>query len=900
MDSSDRSEGPKSPDAKSPDPKSSEPKPTPANPVTAEGLGKPVAKGGGWGLRERQAVYLRHLKNQRWGKTMMISLAAAIGVGLIIGDALLPDCEHEGCPAVERLRTYRPPEPAKIMDSSGELAGQLHGPRRTVVGLDSIPELVREGYIAVEDRRFRDHGGVDFTGAARAFFRNLGSGGVEEGASTITMQLARNVFGEEVLDYNRWHRKASEIRTSHEIEDQLTKDQILELYLNQIYLGDGVWGVETAARHYFGKSVTEVNENEAAVLIGLAKNPEGYNPNRNPERARERRDLVLDILAGEGLMTAAEASTIKAMDIEVVEDPEQISEWGTNAYYMGAVWRELRELMPNPVDRQGMRVFTGLDQRAQSAAAVALVAEIRAIESGKLGRFRGTAAPAELERAKGDSPYLQGMVVAMDAQTGLVTTLVGGRDYDHSEFDRAFQAKRQPGSAFKPIVYLTALASGLRPSEVIPTDPIRLAQRGSDDWMPDDHVSSARLTVRDALVFSSNAASVRVGQRAGIDRVVDQAHSMGITTDLTRYPSIFLGAGEVIPAELVAAYATFGNGGHTIAPHLITKIEDAHGNVVYERLPQASAVAVDERLGFLVLDMMRDVVRRGTGTRASLPGIPVAGKTGTTNDSKDLWFIGLTPKRVAGVWIGFDQPRTVIADMGGGDAAAPVWARFMTVAVRNDKGTGAWSMPRGVVQASVDSETGYRWGPGCVGQARNEYFLAGTEPVAECPDWGTGWFMNALGQWEYRGSPSDSLGYSSYSYGSDTLRYGRYQTTYGDSARTQGRTIFWQDTAVDGAEFERRRRAQLDSLDRAWEQRRTSPAPVVEPSRTDTDRPFDAAPDTFRRAPRMRVEPTDTVRIRSQPTGTPPAPTPAPRASTPTPTVEPTPEPRPALPDTIR
>jgi penicillin-binding protein 1A len=816
---------------------------------------------------------------------MAISVLAAIGGGLIISDAHLPDCEHEGCPAVERLRTYRPPEPPQIFDASGELAGQLKGPRRIVVGLDSIPELVREGYIVVEDRRFRDHGGVDFAGAIRALFANVGSGEVEQGASTITMQLARNVFGEEVLDYNRWHRKATEIRTAREIEEQLEKDQILELYLNQIYLGDGVWGVETAAQHYFGKPVADVDLNEAAVLIGLAKNPEGYNPRTNPERSRERRDLVLDVLAAEGLITTEQASEVKEKDIVVAETAEEPSSWGTNAYYMNAVWRELREIVPNPSDRHGMRIFTGLDQQAQRAAALALVGEIRAIESGKLGRFRGQAAPAELPRARGDSPYLQGMAVAMDAQTGLVSTLVGGRDYDHSEFDRAFQAKRQPGSAFKPIVYLTALGSGLRPSEVIPTDPIRLAQRGSEDWTPDDHVTAARLTVREALVYSSNTASVRVGQRAGIDRIVDQAQSMGISTELPRWPSVILGSGEVIPAELVAAYATFGNGGHTIQPHLISRIEGADGTVVYEREPSAGAGAVDARLGFLVLDMMRDVVRRGTGTRASIPGVPVAGKTGTTNDSRDLWFIGMTPKRVAGVWIGFDKPRTVVADMGGGDAAAPVWARFMTVASRNDRGVGDWAPPPGVVQATVDSQTGYRWHPGCSGQPRTEYFLSGTEPVAECPSFGPGWFMNEFGEWEYRGT-YDSLRYDSF--GADSLRYG----AYGDSVRAGDRTLFWRDSAVDAQEFERRRRAQLDSMDRAWEQRRSGSPTVVPPSRTDTDAPAPTAPEPDRP---VITPPADTVRIPTRSTGTPPEEM-RPAAPEPQPQVQP--QIRPALPDT--
>ncbi len=754
--------------------------------------------------------------NRPWLVVMGVSIAGATAGSLLVKDTLLPDCVSEGCPSVERLRTYSPPEPPQILDAQGELAGQLSGPRRTVIGTDSIPQLLKEGYIAVEDRRFRSHGGVDVSGEIRAFVTNLRSGGVEEGASTITMQLARNVFGEEVMDYNKWHRKATEIRTAREIEDQLTKDEILATYLNQIYLGDGVYGVETAARHYFGKPVMDVSTSEAAVLIGLAKNPEGYNPNRNPDRARDRRDLVLGMLAEAKLISAADAESAKTDSIVVVDDPDENS-WGDNAYYVSAVQRELRDLYPNPNDRRGMRVHTGLDQRAQAAGVEVLTAQLRAVEAGELGKFRDKVAPDSLTRARGDSPWLQGMVVAMDGQTGLVTTVVGGRDFDHSEFDRAFQAKRQPGSAFKPIVYLTALGHRLSPSESIPTDPIKLAQQGSEDWEPNDHVSSGKLTVRDALVYSSNAASVRVGQRAGIEQVITQAHGMGIGTDLPSYPSIFLGAGEVIPAELVAAYATFGNGGHTITPHFVTRIEDGKGRLLYQRESAADGQAIDQRFGFLILDMMRDVVRRGTGTRAFLNGIPVAGKTGTTNDSKDLWFIGLTPKLVAGVLIGFDRPRTVLRNAGGGDLAAPVWAKFMAIAARDDKSPD-WIAPPGLAQVAIDSESGYRWGPGCLGEQRTEYFLTGTEPLSDCPIWSGGWFMNDYGEWEYRGMEQDTSGY----YQSP------YAAVFPDSRDgvSSGRTIFYNDSGIDQRESEAQRRAQIDSLDRAFrEGRYGQPAP---------------------------------------------------------------------------
>ena len=493
-------------------------------------------------------------RDHRWLKVAGISLAVALLLGFGGMWYLSPECEDEGCPPVERLRTYRPPEPPQIHDEDGELAGQLSGPSRIVVELEEVPDVVREGYVAVEDRRFREHGGVDYMGGLRALWKNIAAGGVVEGGSTITMQLARNVFGPEVLEYSRWHRKLTEIRLAREIEGQLEKDEILQLYLNQIYLGDGVYGVETAARHYFGKPVSEVTPAEAALIVGLAKNPEGYNPRRHPERARERRNTVLEIMAREGVITSEELAQARESEIELAESDAH-TEWGPNAYYFSAVRRELREIFPLREDRVGVRIYTGLDTRLQESAQEALHWQIRQIESGRYGAYTHDVAPDSLAQAQGTSPYLQGMLVAMDPQSGAVRALMGGRDFSHSEFDRAFQARRQPGSAFKPIVYSAALEQGLRLSQEISTEPVRFARRGMEDWEPQDHAGGEELTVRDALVYSSNSAAVRVGTRVGIHRVIRQARDLGIEGEIPEYPSVYLGSADVVPAQLTAAYA---------------------------------------------------------------------------------------------------------------------------------------------------------------------------------------------------------------------------------------------------------------------------------------------------------------------------------------------------------
>ncbi len=691
----------------------------------------------------------RRRGKRRWGIVMAVSVAVAVAAAVLVGNYLTPNCQREGCPAVDRLQSYRPPEPARVYDADGQLAGQLSGPRRIVVPLDSIPPILQKGYVAVEDRRFYEHGGVDLQGAVRAFFANLGSGGVEEGASTITMQLARNVFGDEVLSYNRWHRKATEIRLAREIESQLSKQRILELYLNQIYLGDGVYGVETAAQHYFGVPASDLSLTQAALLIGLAKNPEGYNPRRNPDQARERIGVVLDLLRKQGVVSAAEADEARNAKLGLKDDGDT-SAWGANAYFIAGVRRELRALYPDPVERRGLRVYTGLDQDAQKAAVKDLDSQIHAIEAGRWGTFRHKTPGDSLAPAEGTSPYLQGMVVAMEPSTGLVTTLVGGRDYHHSEFDRAFQARRQPGSAFKPIVYAAALSRGLRLNQTVSTDPVRYASQGSPDWEPHDHVSGKELTVRDALVFSSNTAAVRVGQRVGVDAVIHQARAMGITTDIPHYPSIYLGAASVIPAQLVAAYASLENGGRRVEPHLIQRIEDAQGQEVWRYQATEGGRALDPRVAFLVLDVLRDVARRGTGWRVGRTvSYPVAGKTGTTNDSKDAWFVGMTPKLAAGVWIGFDDPKTVVSGGSGGTLAAPAFAAFMETANADRAPMRPWSPPPGVVQEQVDSESGLLWNRFCQGDPVDEYFLSGTDPIGECRPDEPYWYRSADGGWSY-------------------------------------------------------------------------------------------------------------------------------------------------------
>jgi penicillin-binding protein 1A len=641
---------------------------------------------------------------------------------------------------VEALRSYRPPEASRVYAADGSLVADLSPERRVVVELNEVPPTVSNGFVAVEDRRFWEHGGVDLRGAARATWRNITSLSLAEGFSTITMQLPRNLFPDQLPRSDKLRRKLCELRLAGQIEDVLGKRDILKLYINQVYLGDGKYGIEEAARGYFGKPAKRLTTAEAALLVGLVKNPEGYNPRRHALRAINRRNVVLDVMVREKVITPAEATKAKAEPLALAPPLEAA---GPAPYYVAAVRRELRERFGQDAHIQGLRVHTGLDPDLQQAARDALVTQIRKIERGAYGRWRHPKPDStKLQPAEGSgSPYLQGLVVVLDAHTGAVRGLVGGRDFTHSSYDRALQARRQPGSTFKPIVYAAALQAGLSPAAHIETTPVELTNT-LGAWRPDDLVpdSVTSLTVRDALALSSNNAAVRVGEWVGVERVIEMARTLGITTPIPAFPSIFLGAAEVIPVEFAAAYATLGNGGHRVTPTLITRVEDARGRVLW-RAPEEPPYVLDEGVAFLTTSLLQDVVDRGTGSAVRRDGFPhpAAGKTGTTNEAKDVWFVGMTPDLVAAVWLGFDQPKQILPNAFGGNLAAPVWTRTMQAAYATRAAPAPWSAPPSLLSATIDANTGYLATGSCPPQdVMIEYFVPGTEPMEYCPTHGGG------------------------------------------------------------------------------------------------------------------------------------------------------------------
>jgi penicillin-binding protein 1A len=660
--------------------------------------------------------------------------AVLLGAGgtaiLGVGAAAVP------CPSIDAFRAYRPPEASRIFAMDGSRVADLSPERRTVISLDRVPAAVRDGFIAVEDRRFHEHQGIDLRGVARALWRNVSAAGIEEGFSTITMQLTRNVFSDELPRSSRVRRKICEVRLAGRIETEFAKDAILQQYVNQVYMGSGLYGVEAAAQAYFGKPAAELDHAEAALLVGLVKNPEGYNPRRNPERAVVRRNTVLGVMAREGVITQAEAQQASAAPLELATPPEAA---GPAPWFVAAVRRELTERFGPDADTRGLRVHTGLDPRIQRAAQAALRERIRRIEAGEFGRYRHPV-PGEgpLTPANGSgSPYLQGMVLVLDTRTGEVRAMVGGRDFTHSSYDRVFQARRQPGSAFKPFVFAAALEAGLPAGEVVETTPVSLTSTGSPVWRPDDLVSDTvtSLSLRRALAMSSNHAAIRVGQFAGVGHVIDVAHRLGISSEIPAVPSVFLGAAEVIPAEFVAAFGAIANGGTRIRPTLISRVEDANGTVLWEAVPSGER-ALRPAIAFLTVDMMRDVVDAGTGASVRRAGfaLPAAGKTGTTNESKDVWFVGMTPELVGGVWLGFDRPASIMPNASGGLMAAPIWAEVMNAAYEGRPSPGGWAAPDGVVSVAIDVHSGHKATGNCPEESvRDQFFLAGTAPTEYCP-----------------------------------------------------------------------------------------------------------------------------------------------------------------------
>ena len=618
-----------------------------------------------------------------------------------------------------------PPQSSLVYARDGSLIGEIGTEWRTSVSIRTLPKYVGEAFIAVEDKRFYQHNGVDVVGIASAIKDDLL--GASRGASTITQQLVGNMHPDLIDRRDKsLSRKLREQSAAREMERHYNKEQILEAFLNQISFGHGWYGIESAARHYFGKSAAQLTIAEAATLAAMPKGPAVYDPAKYPDRAKNRRDAILGLMAEQKYITPGEAAAAKA---EPVRTAPNGGVSAPSPYFIDVV-RVQAERAGVAVSTGGYRIYTTLDPALQRAAVQALAEGTAEVE-----RRPGYRHPTYASHPKGSTEYLQGAVVAIDPSSGDVKALVGGRNYQESPFNRAVSGLRQPGSSFKPFVYARALMDSLPPNAIVGDTAIdiRYDQQSYRPRNSDDKFMG-NITLREAITFSRNPVAVQLWMKYGADSIIALARRFGINTPISPYPASAIGASEVHPLDFIAAFTAFDNLGTPMVPRFVYRVDDRSGKTLWSQGVASLPPALDPQVAFILRDMMRDVVDRGTATsvrRYLPPSVPVAGKTGTTDDNTDVWFVGVTPDIVAGVWLGFDKPRS-IAEHGvaGGSLAAPVFARMLAQAGYTHPGS-IWEAPSGLVTAELDRHTGKLADASTPAERRyTEYFLAGTEPGA--------------------------------------------------------------------------------------------------------------------------------------------------------------------------
>jgi penicillin-binding protein 1A len=729
----------------------------------------------------------------------VVGLSAAGGILLLF--LLWRELQKE-LPPVEQLANYQPSVATQVLAADGTMIGEFFFERRYLVPLEKIPPVVRQAFIAAEDQGFYRHRGVDFQGIARAFFYNVVAGQVVQGGSTITQQVVKALL---LTPKRSYERKIKEIILSLRLERQLSKDEILYLYLNQIYLGSGAYGVAAAANEYFGKDVSQLTLPEGALLAGLPQAPSRYSPARHPDRARVRQHYVLGRMYEEGYIDHA---TFEA----AIKEPVRLATERGPAYraapdYVEYVRRALESRYGGRAPYQaGLRVQTAVDLEMQRAAEDALRHGLKALDRrrgyrGPIKHLGGDEIQAHLDGAErmlrerdrevgasveavvmgtskervtlmvgaraavlpvdgmswakdwtptkfrvGDvvlvriekrgadnmlevsldqHPEVEGALLAMETETGLVRAMVGGYDFQRSQFNRATQALRQPGSSFKPFVYAAAFDRGYTPASIVVDAPV-VFDDWNRVWKPSNYEEKwhGPTRLREALTHSRNVISVKLAQEIGVGYLVNSLPRFGFR----KFPknlSISLGTSEVTLLDLVRGYNVFATQGRLQKPLFLTSISDRAGGVIEEMKP-SSEEALSPSTAYLLTSMMQDVIRRGTGRRAAKLGRPAAGKTGTTNEEMDVWFVGYTPELVAGIWVGFDEKKQLGRKETGGRIAAPIWTAFMQKALEG-KPVHDFPIPKDIVFVNIDRASGMRASP-FEGDILLECFRRGSEP----------------------------------------------------------------------------------------------------------------------------------------------------------------------------
>jgi penicillin-binding protein 1A len=749
----------------------------------------------------------------RWWQYLLAAITV-LAISAVAIAALATALIYPNLPSLDSLTDYRPKQPLRIYTEDGALISEFGEERRKVVHLKETPRFLRQAILAAEDERFYQHGGVDTLGVLRAALANLVSGGAKEGASTITMQVARNFF---LSSEKTLRRKLNEALLAIKIEHVLSKDDILELYINHIYLGQRAYGFAAASRIYFGKPLENLSLAEAAMLAGLPKAPSAYNPVVNPKRAKARQLYVLGRMKALGYISQADFDKAKEQRLSVKYSP---SAFEVEAPYLAELVRQrMQQKYGDSIYVSGMKVYTTLrkvDQLAALDGAKVAVLEFqrrhgyigpegkiklpddpkaadKAIEEAlsdkeesngllpavvialdrKHMRVRlrsgddidlgaseikfaqhyilGKVSPAlhlgkgsivRVARTGPDQPWqltylpqVEVAFVALSPDTGAIRAMVGGFDFAHSQFNHVTQAWRQPGSSFKPFVYSAALERGITPATLFDDSPITVdpAETGGVLWEPKDYdtPTGGPMTLRNALTESKNLVSIRVLQAATVPFTHDYVAKFGFDMGhIPPYLTMALGAGEVTPLSLAAAYAVFANGGKRITPWHLLRVTDKDGHILESFTAPEAVPAIDPRNAFIMSSMMEDVVRRGTARGAMKLGrMDLAGKTGTTNDHRDTWFAGFQATRVAIAWMGYDQPRPLGPSETGGVTALPMWVQYMGK-VLQDVPEMPFTPPPGVVEENIDPETGNTLPDD---QGVPEYFYQEFAPGAQLP-----------------------------------------------------------------------------------------------------------------------------------------------------------------------
>ena len=693
-------------------------------------------------------------KKQRGWKRTFFAIGGLVALGLMGGaaggaiGAWQTVCYD--CPSIAQLYNWEPRQSTRILSRDSVVIGELALERRTPVDIDSLPDHVPQAFIAIEDKRFYRHPGFDVWGYARAVRNQLmGRAG---GGSTITLQLARHMFIEEVGFDQSLRRKLRELHVAMDLERVYSKDQILEAYINQVNYDQGWYGIESASQNYFGKHATQLNPAEAATLAAVINLPAHYNPLKHPERSRSRRNLVLELMAQQDYLTEQEAEQWKQHPLP--ESRARMGSGNTAPYFVEWVRRILDDRFGSDIYSEGYRVYTTLDVAMQDKANAAMEAGWQRVEAQPSFRHPEYAEVADSAAVvDGTTRYLQGMFIALDPATGDVKAMIGGRDFDHSKFNRATQARRQPGSVFKPFVYTAAIASGIPATRVMLDAPINVDLPDGTTWSPRNYTNDFRgeMTLREGLRTSINVVAVKLGMEVGLETVAQYAKRMGISGDIPRVPSLPIGVPAVLPIDVAEAYTAFANLGVKVEPRAILRVVDPDGNVVWEQDPERERV-LDPKVAYIMVDMMQEVVDAGSGiairdpARGNVPDtLPVAGKTGTTNEGTDVWFAGFTPDLVAVAWLGMDRPQSILPNAAGGVYAAPIWGDFVRSVYFEGEDEASelaggtrplpqpWPMPEGLVTLMVDRVSGKLSSEWCPPESVIEQaYIPGTEPTELC------------------------------------------------------------------------------------------------------------------------------------------------------------------------